>query len=94
MSLLVRKSMIGAIAAVSLAATFASTAPASAQYYRGGGWGWGAPVAAGVVGGAMLGAAIAGSNRPAYAGDCWIERRMVYDVDGNPIGRRRVRVCQ
>jgi hypothetical protein len=44
----------------------------------------------------MLGAAAAGPG-PGYvedAPDCWMERRPVYDDDGNFVGRRRVRVCR
>jgi hypothetical protein len=93
-----KKITIGALAAVTLG--LAAATPASAQYYRGGGWGWGAPaVAAGVVGGMALGAAAANAANGPYYGPgpapaCWMEARPVYDEYGNFIGRRRVRVCQ
>lgn len=82
MTTILRKSMMGAIAALSLGATLAATAtPAAADWRgRGGyhqGWGggghrgWGAPVAAGVIGALALGAIAANSGRryaePAYA---------------------------
>ena len=56
-------------------------------------------VAAGVIGGLALGAAAASAAQgPGYGpgpyGGCWVERRPVYDDDGNYLGRRRVRVCE
>lgn len=68
--------------------------------YRGGGWGyrggWGAPVAAGLIGGLALGAAAAASH-PYYGGyysrACYPADQPVYDDWGNFLGYRRVRVC-
>lgn len=56
--------------------------------------GCGAGIAAGIIGGAMLGAAIANSDHPRYYRHCWIEHRAIYDEDGDYLGRRRVRVCR
>ena len=51
-----KKTALGAIAALTLGLSVAT--PASAQYYRGGGWGGPGPaVAAGVLGGLAVGAA-------------------------------------
>jgi hypothetical protein len=63
--------------------------------YGGGGWGAGPAVAAGVLGGLALGAVAAGAARGPYygGGECWIERRPVYDEYGDFLGRRRMRVC-
>ena len=98
------KSMLGVLAATTLALAVAT--PASAQYYRGygggggwhgggGGWNAGPAVAAGVLGGLALGAVAAGAARGPYygGGECWIERRPVYDEYGDYLGRRRMRVC-
>ncbi len=90
-----KKVTVGALAALTLGLSLAT--PASAQYYRGGGWGPGPAVAAGVIGGMALGAAAAGAANGPYYGPgpaCWVERRPVYDEYGNFIGRRRMRVCQ
>jgi hypothetical protein len=94
-----KKTALGAIAALTLGLSVAT--PASAQYYRGGGWGGPGPaVAAGVLGGVALGAAAAGAANgpyygpgPGYGGECWMERRPIVDEYGEVIGRRRVRVC-
>ena len=86
-----KKSVIGAMAALSLGLTFST--PASAWGY-GYGWGPGPAIGAAIVGGAVVGAAVAGANRGPDEGDCGSERRPVYDEYGNPIGRRRVRVCR
>jgi hypothetical protein len=89
-----KKTAIGALAALSVSFALTST-PASANDA------WIVPgVATGVLGGLALGSAAANANRePYYApgpdyDDCWIERRPVYDEDGDFIGRRRVRVCR
>ena len=31
---------------------------------------------------------------PGPGGDCWLERRPIFDEYGNRVGRRRVRVCR
>jgi hypothetical protein len=69
-------------------------------YWRGGGWGWGggwgAPVAAGLLGGLAVGA-IAGSAYPygpygGYGG-CYLQNQPVYNGWGQFVGYRPVRVC-
>lgn len=87
--------LVGMTAATLGAATAASVTPASAR-------GWGAPFAAGVIGGAALGALAAGAATPYYYGPppvvyqprCHFVRRSAYDVYGNFIGYQRVRVCR
>jgi hypothetical protein len=95
MNISMQKTALAALTAFALIAGLA--VPASAQHYRGGG-DVGAGIAAGILGGAMLGAAAANAGPgPGYvedAPDCWMERRPVYDDDGNFVGRRRVRVCR
>jgi hypothetical protein len=86
---------VAAVAALTFGLAMAST-PASAHDD------WVGPgIAAGVLGGMALGAAAASAAQPryyapapVYGGDCWIERRPVYDNWGNYIGRRRIRVCE
>jgi hypothetical protein len=89
-----KKTALAAVATLSLGLTLTST-PASANDA------WIVPgVAAGVLGGLALGSAAANANRdPYYAAapdydDCWIERRPIYDEDGEVVGRRRMRVCR
>ncbi len=69
-------------------------------YWRGGGWGWGggwgAPVAAGVLGGLAVGA-IAASAYPygpygGYGG-CYLQNQPIYNGWGQFVGYRPVRVC-
>ncbi|MCW2274656.1 hypothetical protein GJ654_11470 [Rhodoblastus acidophilus] len=92
MTLSIKKTALAALAAATLATSL--TAPAFAND----GAAVGAGIAAGILGGAMLGAAAASAAPPApayYEGpECWMERRPMYDEDGNFIGRRRVRVCR
>ncbi len=60
MTISLKKTVIGALAALSLGLAFSS--PANA--WGGGGWGWGpGAVAAGVVTGAVVGGAIANSGQ-------------------------------
>ena len=54
----------GAAVALIAATLMAATIDASAQWRRGWGWGWGPGLAAGIVGGAIIGGALA---RPWYA---------------------------
>ena len=106
------RSFVAATAALALGAGVAvsTSGPAEAQYYYrhggyyhhgGGDWGWG--LAAGLLGGAVIGSAIANNNNysygpgpgpgPRYYGDsCW-RPRPVYDRWGNYVGRRMVDVC-
>lgn len=106
-----QKTLAGALAALTLGAgIIAASTPAEAQwrrgYHRGG---WGAPVAAGVIGGLALGAIAAQAAPryhypaygygyrpvyPAYAYGCFRERRPAYDRWGNFAGYRLVRVCR
>lgn len=94
----IKKTVAAGLAAVTLATATLSTATPAAAWWR---YGWGAPVAAGVIGGLAAGAIIAGSRPygygPAYAygpgpGPC-VRRRAVYDGYGNFVGYRPVRVC-
>ncbi len=95
----IKKTVAAGLAALTLGtATLASTTPASAWWRRGG---WGAPVAAGVIGGLAAGAILGGVARgvygPAYAygpgpNGC-VRRRPVYDAYGYFAGYRPVRVC-
>ncbi|WP_298427394.1 hypothetical protein [Rhodoblastus sp.] len=97
-----KKIAFGAIAALSLSASLSTPASAWCGGWGCGGYNAGPAVAAGVLGGMALGAAAASAAQPgyyygpgpAYGGDCWIERRPVYDSWGNYIGRRRIRVCE
>jgi hypothetical protein len=64
----IRKTLTGALAAATLTAgIIAASAPAEAQWRRGHHrGGWGAPVAAGVIGGLALGALAAQAAQPRY----------------------------
>ena len=81
------------LAGAATAALALGSVPASAQYYRGGGWSPGAAAAVGVLGGLALGTAVgAASARPAYGpppgyyappprpvyGECYIVHRRVW----------------
>ena len=93
--------MGGAAIAVVAATLMAATTDASAQWRRG--W-WGPGIAAGIVGGAIIGGALAAPWRaypppagyayyPAYAEpvpspNCYWARVPVYDAYGNPISWR------
>jgi hypothetical protein len=77
--------------------TAASITPAAAR------GGWGGPFAAGVIGGAAVGALVAGAAAQpyyygpppvAYAPACWYTRRASYDYYGRFVGYQRVRVCR
>lgn len=64
--------------------------------FNGGGRGFnrggaGLAVGLGVLG--LAAAAAAANSGPAYARECWVERRPVTDRWGNYIGTRRIRVC-
>ncbi len=89
----VRKTVTAGLAALTLGtATVAASSPAEA-WWR---YGWGAPVAAGVLGGLAAGAIIGSAARPYGYGPgpypC-VRRRPVYDGYGNFAGYRPVRVC-
>ena len=94
MNLSWKMTVFAVIAALTLGLT-ATAQPAAANDA------WVVPgVAAGVIGGMALGAAAANANQGPYYGpgpdydECWVERRPVYDEDGEIIGSRRVRVCR
>lgn len=79
MTTILRKSMAGALAALTIGATVAASVTPAAADWRGhrGGWGgghhrgWGGPAAAGIIGGLALGALAANAGtryyEPAYA---------------------------
>ena len=94
MNAMIKKSLTATLAAVTLAATFASTStPAAAR-------GEGA-IAAGIIGGLALGAMAAGAAnaQPRYYAprrvytNCWFERRATLNRWGDVVGYRRIRVC-
>jgi subtilase family serine protease len=95
-SLLVLSSVVGG--------SLAATGSAEARYW---GWGWGAGgVAAGLVGGALIGSAIASQPRyyddgpvyydegPAYPQHCHMQNERVHDAYDAGSHIERVRVCQ
>jgi hypothetical protein len=90
------KKLTTAVALASLFATgcLAIATPAAAGW----GWrhgGWGAPVAAGLLGGLAVGAIAGAVAQPAYYGGdpCYLANRPVTDAWGNIVGYRRVQVC-
>ena len=94
-----KKSLAVGIAAVTLAGSVATTTTPAAAWYRGG---YGAPLAAGVIGGLAAGAIIGSAVRPAYGYGypapvygprCYRVRRPVYDAYGNFAGYRLRPVC-
>jgi hypothetical protein len=110
MNNMLKKSAIGALAALTLGAAITATVtPSAAQgwrhgYHRGyGGYGrhrgWGGPAAAGIIGGLALGA-LAGSAYAygpgyyGYYGGCYWQNRPVYDAWGNFSGYAPVQVCR
>lgn len=79
------KKTLAALAAVALAATAMISIPSDANaQWRGRGWGWGG-VAAGVVGGAIIGSMIAQTWGPQYVVEPGWEPYPVYRVRG-PVG--------
>ena len=96
-----RKVAVAALLATTFGVSVAATStPAAAR-------GWGAPVAAGIIGGLALGAIAASANAhayypppaayyppaPAYYPVCQRENQPTYDQWGNFVGWRPVRVC-
>jgi hypothetical protein len=76
---------LATVLAVSAVAVQTTSADAGPRFrHRGVGVG----IAAGVLGAAVIGTAIAASART-----CHIERRAVYNSYGEYVGSRRVRVC-
>jgi hypothetical protein len=122
MTVLSRKILTGAVAALALGAALSTSVSSAEAGWRGGwgghgggfggGWGrggWGAPVAAGVIGGLALGAIAAQAQShyaypvadPTYGyqayGEeqyCHVERRPTYNPYGYFAGWQAVRVCQ
>jgi Spy/CpxP family protein refolding chaperone len=87
----IRKTLVAGLAAITVAGTLATTAaPAQAWGYHHGGFGWGA---AGLVGGLMLGGALAANaaQQPVY--NCGRVRQRMYDNYGYFIGYRWVSAC-
>jgi len=99
------KRLLTAAAAVAVSAAILAATPTAADAgWRGGGWGWGPGIAAGLLGGAIIGGAIANSRYyapppagyayyPAYAQpvpgpDCYWARMPIYDPAGNVVGWR------
>jgi len=98
------KRMLTAAAAVAtIAIMLAGTATDANAQWRGHGWGWGPGIAAGLLGGAIIGGAIAASRAyppppgwayyPAYAEPvpaegCYWARIPVYDPAGNIVAWR------
>lgn len=80
------KSLALATALVVGAVAAGSSAADAGPRFRGHGLGLG--IAAGVVGAAVIGSAVAASAR-----SCHFERRAVYNRYGDYVGVRRVRVC-
>jgi hypothetical protein len=95
-----KKTLIAGLAALTLTAGVVTASAPAAAWYRG--YGWGAPVAAGVIGGLAAGAIIGSASRPygyygypAYdEGGCYFVRRRTFDAYGNFIGYHRTRVCE
>jgi len=97
------KKLTVAVALASLVATgsLAAATPAAAGWgwRHGGGWGyhgggWGAPVAAGLLGALAVGAIAGAASQPAYyGGPCYPANRPVIDAWGNVVGYRPTRVC-
>ena len=93
-----------AVAAATIAVSLAASAGDASAQWRGRGWGWGPGIAAGILGGAIIGGAIANSRYyappppgwayyPAYREpvpepDCYWARMPVYDAYGNVLSWR------
>lgn len=95
----VKNTVAAGLAALTLGTATISTSTPAAAWYR---YGWGAPVAAGVIGGLAAGAIIGSAVRPYGYGPAYaygpgpypcVRRRPVYDGYGNFAGYRPVRVC-
>ena len=91
MTSIFKKTLVTAVTAAVLAASLAAT-PASAANGRN------AAFFGGLVGGLAIGALAAGAYQggyydPGYGGDCYFDRRPVYNHWGDMVGYRRVRVC-
>jgi hypothetical protein len=83
-----KKTIAGALAALTLGLAVASSATPAAAGWRHHGPGLG--LFAGLALGAVAAAAVAGAP---YGEDCYISRQALYDDYGNFVGYRHVRVC-
>lgn len=95
----IKKAVAGGLAALTLGTATISTSTPAAAWWR---YGWGAPVAAGVIGGLAVGTILGGAARPWGYGPAYaygpgpypcVRRRAVYDAYGNLAGYRPVRIC-
>jgi hypothetical protein len=99
-----KKTLTAVLAVATMAVTLAGTTTSADAYWRRyGGWGFGPGIAAGILGGAIIGSAIASSRAyppppgwayyPAYAEPvpaegCYWARMPVYDPAGNVVAWR------
>ncbi|MBN9080423.1 MAG: hypothetical protein J0I16_02920 [Rhizobiales bacterium] len=105
MRTIIRKTAMAAVAALALGSAMVASTTADAGWR---GRGWGAPVAAGIIGGLALGAIAAQAAQPRYYSEpsypayypvaepqayCYVDRRPAYNAYGDFIGWRPVRVC-
>jgi len=92
---MMKKALTAIIAAATIAGTMSvSLTDASAQYRRG--WGWGPGIAAGILGGVVLGSILAtrprgyvvyeGYGRPVHHGGCYWASEPVYNARGHVVG--------
>jgi hypothetical protein len=92
-----KTTLTASIGALAIAASFAVSATPAAAGWHGHGYGYGGGLAAGLLGAAIVGGAIASSQptsaAPLYDGGCELQRRPVYNRFGDVIGFRRIRVC-
>lgn len=94
MSINFKKIIASTLAIVTVVGTLAVSAGSAEAKpwgkFGGGGFGWGA---AGLVGGLMIGSAIAANQGYGYGGGCGYVRQRVYSPDGYFMGWRRVPAC-
>jgi hypothetical protein len=91
MTSILKKGLLGGLAALTLGATIAaSSTPAAAQ--GGFGWGLGAGLLSGVAIGALATRPYYYPPPPPYPG-CYVTQRPIYDPYGNFVGYRPVRAC-
>ncbi|MCC6887208.1 MAG: hypothetical protein IT536_01515 [Hyphomicrobiales bacterium] len=101
-----KRTMAALVGAAAIAGTLAvSVSDANAQWRRGG-WGWGPGIAAGIIGGAIIGSAIVASRprgyvvyegygQPVRYAGCYWAAEPVYDRFGRVVGyaSQPVQVC-
>ena len=89
-----KKLLTGTLAALTLGlAVAASSAPAEARYGRNAAFFGGLAVGAIATGALAHGYHGGYGSSYVYGGNCWVERRAVYNSWGDFIGYRRARVC-